>query len=203
MLAELLTPLTTELRFDTLDFKTKATDGATLASDPQFGTFSPKTFQISTFSTFSLPTKTQDPYSSGSFGGQHLLCQKDSHGCFWNKISWFFFFSQHREYLHYIFLVYWGYASQCPVIDNCDFSLAARTYAEYNYGSDQMKLGKCSKGTMESLSAGAPGSKRRQRRLHHSLDCLLIKQKGIGLSDNFSSCFHHLDYRERKKPTIH
>lgn len=74
--------------FDTLDFKTKATDGAALASDPQFGTFSPKTFQIT---TSSLPTKTRDPYSSGSFGGQNLLCQKDSHDCFWNKIPWFFF----------------------------------------------------------------------------------------------------------------
>lgn len=110
------------------------------------------------------------------------------------------FYSQHKKYLLYIFfLVYRGYASHCPVNDNCDFRQAAHTYAEYNYASDQIKLGKCSKGTMESLSAGRPGSNRRQRRLHCSLDCLLIKQEGVGPSDNFSSCFHHLDYREKKK----
>lgn len=124
----------------------------------------------------------------------------DSHGCFWNKIPWILFSHSTRNTSYtFFFLVYWGYASHCPVNDNCDFRQAAHTYAEYNYASDQIKLGKCSKGTMESLSAGRPGSNRRQRRLHCSLDCLLIKQEGVGPSDNFSSCFHHLDYREKKQ----
>lgn len=80
--------------------------------------------------------------------------------------------------------------------DERDFLLAAHTYAEYNYDSDQIKFAKCCSGTMEVLSAGTPGSNRRRRQLHCSLDCLLIKQEGVGPADNFFlSCFHHLDFR--------